>query len=132
MKIFFLILFFIVPVSIVAQTYLPEVKQLYEWKKEELSSEFIDYQPFYEDIHLPVNLDFYKPNFLEILFLVEKNLLEFDLTKANQVGITLPKNFSRDNYPNLSTQDIEIIFHSTKAFKKKSGKQIKNQVKRKK
>ena len=63
MKIFFLILFFIVPVSIVAQTYLPEVKQLYEWKKEELSAEFIDYQPFYEDIYLPVNLDFYKPNF---------------------------------------------------------------------
>ena len=39
MKKFLLLLFFFIPIPIVAQTYLPKIKELHEWKKNEISPE---------------------------------------------------------------------------------------------
>ena len=44
MKKFLLLLFFFIPIPIVAQTYLPKIK-LHEWKKKEISPELESYQP---------------------------------------------------------------------------------------
>ena len=59
------------------------------------------YKPVYEDINITAHLDFYhfyKPNFSELFFLVEKHLLELDLTQTNWGKVynelSLPKNLS--------------------------------------
>ena len=78
MKRFLLFLFLIIPIPVVAQTYLPKIKQFYEWKKEKISSKLEAYKPVYEDINITAHLDFYhfyKPNFSELFFLVEKHLI---------------------------------------------------------
>ena len=120
MKKFLLLLFFFIPIPIVAQTYLPKIKELHEWKKKEISPELESYQPIYEDINITVELDFYRPHLSELLFLVEKRLLDFDLTQVNEVGInfSLPKNIPTNN-----STDTEIIFTTTKKkfTKVKSG-----------
>ena len=76
------------------------------------------YKPVYEDINITAHLDFYhfyKPNFSELFFLVEKHLLELDLTQTNWEGVnlSLPKNIPTNN-----PQDLEIIFSTTKNFLK--------------
>ncbi len=135
MKKLFFILLFIIPLPVAAQTYLPKVEQLYEWKKESFSPEFVGYKPIYEAINLSARkwvdkLDFYKPHFLEVLFLIEKNLLEFDLTQANWVGInlTLPKNFFTNKPSSIektaTKKNVEIVLNSTKDFLKNKKKDL--------